>query len=137
MYRTNLVNYIDSIFDDITTYRPASRSMSPSPTLNIDENDDSYFVSLTTPGIDGNDIDIEIEDYALSISYNHKDESEKSDTKNIRQEYSHYSWERKISLPRNVNPSSIQAESQRGILTITIDKDAEAKPKKISVTVKD
>jgi len=135
MTSNTLTNYIDSIFDDFTALRPSSRMLSTSPTLNIDETDSQYLVHVTVPGIDPDEIIIEVIDHTLEISYDHSEEDEEKNKKGktIRREYSHYSFSRSISLPKNVDTSSVEAAASNGILTISIDKSPETQPKRISV----
>lgn len=131
MSYNTLTNYFDSIFDDFVTYKPTSRVLSTSPTLNIDESDDQYSIDITIPGIDPNKIEIEVVDFTLQVSYNHDEDSH--ETKSLRREFSHYSFSRSVTLPKNVDTDSIEATSKNGILTITINKNPEALPKKISI----
>ncbi len=139
MSSNSLIHYIDSIFDDAIGLRPmmnATRVISSAPALNIEEYNDRYEISLAIPGLDPNQIKLELVDQTLNINYEHDERSEeKKKSKLIRQEYQHYTFSRSVRLPKNVSESSIRAKSNKGILTIEIDKLPESKAKKIDIEV--
>jgi HSP20 family protein len=130
---------MDQFFDD--TFRPVGgtivRSLGSTPALNVKEFDDRYEVSLTIPGIDPNKVKIELQQKVLNVSYEHSSESQEKDSEGdlLRQEYSHYSFSRSVALPKNVDEEGVEAKSSKGILTITIKKIPEAKPKTVSIQV--
>lgn len=130
---------MDQFFDD--TFRPVGgtivRSLGSTPALNVKEFDDTYEVSLTIPGIDPNKVKIELQQKVLNVSYEHSNESQEKDSEGdlLRQEYSHYSFSRSVALPKNVDEDGVEAKSSKGILTITIKKIPEAKPKTVSIQV--
>jgi len=140
MSSNSLVHYIDSIFDDALGLRPflsTSKAISTNPALNIQEYDTYYEISLTIPGLDPNDVKIEIVDQALNISYSHTDDKKEEDKKGkvLRQEYEHYSFSRSVRLPKNVDELSVKAKSSKGILTLTINKLVESQPKKVEIEI--
>jgi len=134
-----LSTYIDNFFDDGIFYASiTSRRTSNLPAINIEEFDDHFAIKVTTPGLDPKDIKVEVLDGNLNISYEHNHEDvEKSRGKVIREEYSHYSFSRSISLPKNVDQDSIKATSKKGILGITIDKLPETQPRQINIEDRD
>lgn len=138
MSYNTLTNYIDSIFDDFIPVRGLSRSLTSSPALNIVENDTSYQISILVPGIAEDKLEIEVVDNTLLVTYKHESNEEQSDPsgKLLRREYSYSSFQRSIALPNNVDPSSIDAETENGVLTITIKKNPQAQPKKITIKSK-
>ncbi|MEI6728014.1 MAG: Hsp20/alpha crystallin family protein [bacterium] len=139
MSRNNILTLMDQFFDD--TFRPVGgtivRSLGSTPALNVKEFDDTYEVSLTIPGIDPNKVKIELQQKVLNVSYEHSNESQEKDSEGdlLRQEYSHYSFSRSVALPKNVDEDGVEAKSSKGILTITIKKIPEAKPKTVSIQV--
>lgn len=132
-----LSTYFDNVFDD-EFFRPIStmpsRMLSTAPAANIHEYDDRYEISFTVPGIDTNQLKIEMVDNTITLSYKHEESTkDNAKGKNIRREYSHYSFSRSITLPNNVDTDSIKARSSKGILTITVEKLPETKPKTINI----
>lgn len=136
-----LANYIDNFFDDTNYARGLSSYGYRSgtvPALNIREYDDKYTIQLTIPGLDADDVNVEVLDDTLKISYEHDStEAEKEAGRAIREEYTHYSFSRSILLPNNVNKKSIKPKAKQGVLTITIDKLPETKPERIAVEKED
>ena len=141
MSSNSLIHYIDSMFDDALGLRPmmsATRAISTAAALNIEEFDDRFEISLAIPGLDPNDVKIELIDQALTINYEHdEDKQEKKKGKLIRQEYQHYSFSRSVRLPKNIDESSIRAKSNKGILTISIEKLPESKPKQVEIKIEE
>jgi HSP20 family protein len=132
---------MDSFFDD---YYPISNSQltrshsSSAPAINVRELADKYEISMIAPGIDPDKIKIELVERNLNISYD-ASEDKKEDDENgnmIRREYRRYSFTRSIALPKNVDENSVEAECDKGILSIHINKLPESQPISISIKVK-
>jgi HSP20 family protein len=133
---SNTLNLID-IFESYP-YKtfPWIVSNAVTPAINVKEYSKNYKISLTAVGIDPKDIKIQLQENILNISYDHNDEPLKDAGNAISSEYKHYSFSRSVSLPKNVNPDTVTAESKNGILHITIDKMPESTPKYIEIKIK-
>ena len=137
-----LANYIDNFFDDanysssrgLSTYGYRSGTM---PAINIREYDDKYTIKLTIPGLDADDVHVEMLDNTLKISYEHEEEKNEEEGRALREEYAHYSFARSILLPNNVDKKSLKAKAKQGVLTVTIAKLPETKPERITVEKED
>jgi HSP20 family protein len=132
----NIVTLMDQFFDE--TFRPVSgqvgRMVGINPALNVTEFENRYEISLTIPGIDPNQVKVELNGNSLDVSYDHKDE--KTDQENgqiLRQEYSHYSFSRRVALPKNIEADSLKAKYSKGLLIIKVNKIPEPEPKKITI----
>lgn len=105
------------------------------PLINICEDKDNYYVEALAPGIDTSTIDISVVRNTLRIS------GEKKDLKDINPEQVHRSersagkFIRSVELPVEVTASGVNAKYSQGILTITLPKAEETKPKRITVDV--
>ena len=129
---------MDQFFDD--GVRPIAytlgRNFSTAPALNVKEMDNRYEITLAVPGIDANKAKVELKENVLTISYEDRTEETKQDGDMVRQEYSKYiSFTRSLSLPKNVDESSIKAKYSRGILTVVVNKLPEAQPKSVNIEV--
>lgn len=132
---------MDQLFDD--TFRSMEGRQSDgngsngrgsnSLELDVSEREDQYLIRASLPGVDPEDIDISVHDNMLTISGETQSESESdNDQYHIRERrYGHFS--RSIGLPNNVNADDIDADSKNGVLTITLPKKEETKPRRISV----
>ncbi len=105
-----------------------------SPKTNIMENEDSYKIEMFIPGVSKSDIKIELENDVLTVSKSVKQDGEETTTYRLR-EFANGAFERKFSLPDDVNAENIKADYSNGILTLTIAKKEEAKPVKRAISI--
>jgi HSP20 family protein len=107
-----------------------------SPVVDIVEEKDHFVVRAELPGVDKKDVRITIEDNVLNLRGEKKFEGEKEGKDYHRIERSYGSFYRSFTLPTSVLSSKIEASYTDGVLTVTIPKAEEAKPKEIEVKVK-
>ena len=105
------------------------------PAGDIFETEPEVVVKADLPDIDPKDLDIRVENNILSIRGERKFESKVSEDKYLRVERAYGSFSRSFSLANTVNSEAIKAEYQNGVLTLTVPKREEAKPKQIKVNV--
>jgi HSP20 family protein len=106
------------------------------PRVDIAEENGNYELVADLPGLKKDDIKIEIHDNVLTLKGEKKLQEEKKD-KNYRLAERYYGeFVRTFTLPENVNRDGIEAEFKDGVLTLTIPKTEQAKPKQIEVKVK-
>jgi len=103
------------------------------PALDIAERDDAVVVKADLPGIKPEEIEITVEDNVLTISGEKKESTETQEENYYHCERRHGRFRRDIPLPRSVDPEKIDASCQDGVLTVTLPKRQEAKPKRITV----
>ncbi|RLD15908.1 Hsp20/alpha crystallin family protein [candidate division KSB1 bacterium] len=103
------------------------------PLMNIEETKDAYKISVELPGMEKDDIDIEVKDNVLTISGEKKEERESEEGTFYRRERRFGKFSRSINLPNDINIDDISAEYKNGVLMLTLPKTEEAKPKKITV----
>ena len=100
------------------------------PSVNIKETQDAFEVEVAAPGFEKKDFNIELDNDILTISSDKEIKEEvKDDEKVSRQEFSYQSFTRSFSLPELVESDKISAKYDKGILSISIPKKEEAKPK--------
>ena len=103
------------------------------PALDLFEDDSKITVQLEAAGMKKEDFDISLQDGVLTVSGERKFESEGHEGESLRSERSFGAFGRSITLPSAVNPEGVKATYEEGVLTITLPKAEEAKPKKIQV----
>mgnify|MGYP001599237262 FL=1 len=127
---------LDSIFDNWFSGFPV-KDFNPFDwaAVNIDETKDAYLLELSAPGLNKEDIKLNLENGLLTISYDKKEESRNEDKKSVRREFSYRSFKRSFNLDEQVDSDTITASYENGILKVNLPKKAEAKPasKQISV----
>jgi len=133
----SLRNQMDRLFSDwLSDYGDAGESrmgVSFRLPLDVSENDDAYIVRASLPGIKPEELDISVQNNTLTIRGEVKHEEEREGNRWHLQERRFGQFQRSISLPNNVDPDSVGAQYENGVLTLTLPKSEEAKPRKISV----
>jgi HSP20 family protein len=106
------------------------------PPVDVYEDEKTIRVKMEVPGIDEKDINIHLENSLLTVRGERKMESETKEENYHRIERTYGSFSRSFTLPNTVNPEDVHAGYSKGVLTITLGKRAEARPKQIKVEVK-
>ncbi|MCX7869239.1 MAG: Hsp20/alpha crystallin family protein [Terrimicrobiaceae bacterium] len=105
------------------------------PALDVYEDDEKVTVQLEAAGMKAEDFNLSLHEGALTISGERKQESEKREGESFRQERLFGSFSRTVSLPAPVQGDKVRASYKDGVLTVTLPKAEEARPKKIAVKV--
>ena len=100
------------------------------PSVNIKEDADAYILDLAAPGYTKSEFDIKLNNNTLTISSEKKQEDNaEKDEKYTTKEFSFKSFKRSFTLPLTVDREQISASYENGILSLSIPKKEEAKPK--------
>lgn len=131
----SLRDAIDRLFEDsiVTTQK-----LAPMPRIDIQDKKDQVVVKAELPGVNEDDVNIEISDSVMTISGEKKQEKEEKEEDKgyyYKESYSG-SFTRSFALPAEVLADKAEAEMVGGILTITIPKIQPKQPKKISIKTK-
>ena len=105
------------------------------PAADIYETEHELVVKADLPEVDPKDLDIRVENNILTIRGERKFEKKVNEDNYLRVERAYGTFSRSFSLANTVNPEAIRADYQNGVLTLTIPKREEAKPKQIKVNV--
>ncbi len=95
--------------------------------VDLYEDKDNLFVRAELPGIDRSDINVEVIENYLNLTAARK-------TKEDGKEAS-FSFSRSVAIPESVQSDKVAAQYQDGVLTVTLPKKEEAKPRKVAVSV--
>lgn len=115
--------------------RGESALTSWAPAVDIYETELELVVKADLPEIDPKDLDIRVENNVLTIRGERNFEKKVNEENYLRVERAYGSFSRSFALANTVNTEAIQAGYQDGVLTLTIPKREEAKPKQIKVSV--
>jgi len=130
----NLVGrQFSDIMDEFFNEAVATRDSSFTPDINISETDNKLSIEVEIPGMKKEDINIGIENGALTISGERKNKSEEEGRKYHRVETHFGTFERSFQLPDNVDEESVEATYADGILQIDINKKEEKVKKQIEI----
>ncbi len=130
----NWSSEMDNLFESF--FRPVRQSASGAwmPAMNISESEGSYQVDLELPGLGAEDVNVELHDGKLTISGERKTEEQSEDRRWHRVEHVYGKFERVLKLGMPVDDENVSASFKNGVLSVTIPKSEQAKPKKIEVT---
>jgi HSP20 family protein len=103
------------------------------PVVDIYENHDCVMVKAELPGMKKEDIEISLHQGSLIISGERKSEGENGNGDSSRSERFFGRFQRALELPQPVDPNHVTARYKDGILTVTLPKTEESKPKQITV----
>jgi HSP20 family protein len=133
----NLREEVNRLFDtNLPEFLPLPRLMNAwGPQLDLFEDKDNLVVKVEVPGMKRDDIDVSLQEGTLTISGERKSEDADKDAQTHRQERFYGRFQRSITLPMPVNDAQVKAAYNDGILTVTLPKAEEAKPKQISINV--
>jgi HSP20 family protein len=128
---------MDRLFDDAFT-RPLSLRDGgwSAPAIDMYQTDDEVVVKAAIPGFQADDVQINVTGEVLTIRGELKHEEEKKDKSWHLREQRWGSFERSVALPTDVMADKANADFANGILTITLPKAEEVKPKTITVKAK-
>jgi HSP20 family protein len=128
---------MDRLFDDAFT-RPINLRDGgwSSPAIDMYQTDDEVVVKAALPGFKADEVQINVTGDVLMLRGEMKHEDEKADKAWHIREHRWSSFERSITLPTDVKADKAVADFENGILTITLPKAEEVKPKTINVKAK-
>jgi HSP20 family protein len=133
---TTMQDQVNRLFHDVFERQGGESSLTAwAPAVDIYESEHELVVKADLPDIDPKDLDIRVENNILTIRGERKFEKKVNEDNYLRVERAYGSFARSFTLANTVNSDAIKAEYQNGVLTLTIPKREEAKPKQIKVNV--
>ncbi len=135
----NELSFIDSLFNDMMGNTPSVMCTASAPRVDVKEEANAYTLEMELPGRSEKDVDIELDHDNLTIASKTEETKESKEdkkdkkTKYILKERRSSSFERRFTLPADVDTETITANFKNGILTINMQKKAIAAPKRIAI----
>lgn len=134
LLRQRVDRLFDRAFSDFLA--PAQDAMSTSrwmPAVDIRETTDALVLVAELPGMTKDDVQITLENNVLTISGERKFEKDVKEESFHRIERSYGSFTRSFTVPGNLRHDQVQAVFENGVLTVSLPKAEEAKPRKIDI----
>jgi len=128
---------LEDVFDRLfgTPIRPYVPQAGTLP-LDVYEVEGKLVLKAAVPGIDPSDLDIQIENNVLTIKGETRHEEESKEAKIYRREVSYGSFSRSVRLPEGLNLDAVEADFKNGLVTISLPRIPEEKPKSVKISVK-
>lgn len=126
---SGLENEIDRLFAASLPARVAALS-GPNFPVDLYEDENNAYVRAELPGVNRDEINVEMVDGHLTVTAARKTPATEG------QEEQSFSFSRSVSIPDAVQAAKVSATYENGVLTVTLPKREEIRPKKITVAIK-
>ena len=123
------------LFDERLAGTREGESVGWTPRVDIFEDGEGVALRFELAGVEPKDVDIRFENGVLTLRGERKLEREEKKENYHRVEMAYGTFTRSFSLPQTIDAEKIRAESKNGVLTVTLPKKPEAKPRSIQVNV--
>jgi len=126
---------MDQLFDEAFT-RPFGMSEFSMPAIDLYQTNEDVIVKAELPGMTAEDVEISVAGDMLTLKGEIQRKDEREDAAYLIREQRYGRFERSLMLPTEVQSDKAQAEFENGILTVTLPKAEQVRPKTITVKVK-
>lgn len=130
---TSLRDEINRLFESPLTNGGSDAFNAWAPALDVFEDKDNLIVRAELPGLKKEDIEISLHDNSVTISGERKSEKKYEGSETSREERFFGRFTRSFQLPKTVDASKVKAAYKDGLLTVTLPKAEEAKPRQIQI----
>ncbi|MBN2223826.1 MAG: Hsp20/alpha crystallin family protein [Deltaproteobacteria bacterium] len=120
------------LWDQVYPQEASSEGTGVFPLVNIREDHDNYYVSAEIPGVDEKDLDITVASDSLTIKGERTIDIE-AEVSYHRRERNAGKFSRVLTLNNRIDSDKVEASLKHGVLTVTIGKAEETKPKQITI----
>lgn len=132
----SLRDAMDHLLNEAFTHPLGLTPTTQVPAIDLYQTDDEVVVRAALPGLKAEDVHISVTGDLLTLKGQFSEKAETKEKAYHLREQRHGSFERTISLPTDVLADKAKAEFEDGVLTVTLPKAEEVKPKMISVKAK-
>ena len=105
------------------------------PALDAYEEKDAYVVKVELPGVNKDDVRLSLEKGTLTITGERKSEAKTENSDLYHSERFYGRFQRTVNLPESLAADKVKASYKDGVLTVTLPKSEEAKPKQIDIAL--
>ena len=126
---------MNSLFEDSFVRPAAAFGGASNVPVDIWQTEGELFVRASVPGVRPEELHIAVLNGMLTLKGEHKPDAVPEGAHYLRQEIGYGTWERSFELPFSVQADKAEARFEHGILTVTLPKADEAKPRQIPISV--
>jgi len=130
---TSLRDEINRLFESPFANGSSDAFNAWAPALDVYEDKDNLVVRAEVPGMKKEDLDISLHENTVTISGERKNEKKYEGSETSREERSFGRFTRSFQLPKTVDAGKVKAAYKDGVLTVTLPKAEEAKPRQIQI----
>lgn len=124
----------DAFFSDFFRNRRGSGELMPA--IDVKEDDEGYHIKADLPGVEKDDIKVTLDNGVLSVTAEtHKEESDEKEGKVIRRERHVGRYSRSMSVGRDIDPASIKASFENGVLSLDLPKLEQQPPESTHIRI--
>jgi HSP20 family protein len=126
---------MERLFDD-RLFRPfwvEERQRATVPALDLYTTPEAVIAKVALPGVKPEEVDITVTDDLVTVTGSFEEETEKTEAGYVHRELSRGTFRRSFTLPAAIDAEGAKASFQDGLLTLTLPKTEEVKPKHIKV----
>lgn len=132
---SGLQEQVNRLFESSFRGQPDESALTTwAPSVDIYETENELVLKADLPEVAEKDIDVHVENNMLTVRGERKFEQKVKEENYLRVERAYGSFSRSFSLPNTVDTEAIKAEYKNGVLTVTMPKRAESKPKQVRIT---
>ena len=124
---------MNRLFDTFFGASDDARARRWVPAMDLVESDEHLILRADLPGLDKDDVNIEIKDGVLTVSGERKTEHEEKSEGFYRVERAFGSFSRSLSLPDGIDAERVSADFDKGVLEVRIPKPEERKPHRVAI----
>ncbi len=128
---TDIERYMDEFFN--AWNRPLDHQKDFSPACDITETKSHFIVNVDLPGVKKSDVNIEVNNGILTISGERRNELNQNDGAESYYERTYGTYKRSFNLPESVDPESIEANFENGVLSVALPKAKAKQARKIEI----
>ena len=133
---SGLQEQVNRLFESAFPRRSDNSALTTwTPAVDIYETENELVVKADLPEVSEKDLDVRVENNMLSIRGERKFEQKVEEENYLRVERTYGTFSRSFSLPNTISTEAIKADYKNGVLTVTLPKRAESKPKQVKVNV--
>jgi HSP20 family protein len=128
--QTDVNRVFDAFFGDRPANGIARRWV---PAIDLVETEEHFVLKVDLPGLEKDDVDIEVKDGLLTVSGERKAQHEERKDGYHRIERAYGAFSRSLTLPQGIAADQVQADFDKGVLEVRIPKPAERKPHRVQI----
>lgn len=129
----SLMREMERFFDDAGAEGAGARAQGAFPAVNVTQTTDNFYIRAELPGMNAAELDLSVDKNKITLRGTRSIADEGTDMSVHRRERVAGSFARTVALPADVDAEGVAATYRDGLLTVTVPKAPEAKPRQIEI----